>query len=651
MNSDVVLSIFRLFKALPKAKTPQQNQQDLNKNAIEYGLFISPDVDFELIYKYNLIDEITSYGITSKQMNQCLHKSLAKVKNASDEELVFQQMLHYLTTYGVESLGFKTNEICEVYIPNEVLNIPENSDKVKITVIRAITDDEVIERVKALTDKNIAYSENVLHDLMILIKHYKIDLDVNKIPNKELRIRLCYELDKVPSNAFEFLRLMCYIITNKSLFIKDKDTLSKLVLCKKGLTCKDELVKINKLFKIYTETYGLKPLAEIFYQHKKIWLCLKNHDNAKIINKVRKLADKYKKPFKAGILDRITSELGVDISEVEKELEKVSLAKKVSLWNALAYRKDYPNSITYRIRNGKMYFKSLCRRRPAVFAFNARQVMDTVYNNIIESVKEHVQGKTVYIPDTIDYAFPTSEKDFISGIPCGTIAHLGTTATIGVWWENTKTNGGENRIDLDLHMFSQSSDYGWDARCRSDSREILFTGDMTNAPIGSGATECFYIGDTSECFSFNLNYFNYHDDYFNNHDNEELPVKYKLILDSTPKDVFNRDYIIDKQSVLTCLNMELTSQSQNIGILDCDDLMKDFIFYNLASGNGRTCSNNAEHKTMILNSLRMQSKTRLKLADVLRSAGAKVIDKYEENCIDLSFKGIAPTTIIELLYK
>ena len=108
---------------------------------------------------------------------------------------------------------------------------------------------------------------------------------------------------------------------------------------------------------------------------------------------------------------------------------------------------------------------------------------------------------------------------------------------------------------------------------------------------------------------------------------------------------------MDKQSVLTCLNMELTSQSQNIGILDCEEPKKDFIFYNLASGNGRTCSNNAEHKTMILNSLRMQSRTRLKLADVLRSAGANIVDKYEENCIDLSFKGIAPTTIIELLYK
>ena len=83
MNSDVVLSIFRLFKALPKAKTQQQNQ-DLNKTAITYGIFISPDVDFELIYKYNLIDEIPAYGITSNQMNQCLHKSLAKVKNASE---------------------------------------------------------------------------------------------------------------------------------------------------------------------------------------------------------------------------------------------------------------------------------------------------------------------------------------------------------------------------------------------------------------------------------------------------------------------------------------------------------------------------------------------------------------------------------------
>ena len=75
--------------------------------------------------------------------------------------------------------------------------------------------------------------------------------------------------------------------------------------------------------------------------------------------------------------------------------------------------------------------------------------------------------------------------------------------------------------------------------------------------------------------------------------------------------------------------MELTSQSQNIGILDCEEPKKDFIFYNLASGNGRTCSNKAEHKTMILNSLRMQSKTRLKLADVLRSAGANIVDKYE----------------------
>lgn len=647
----VTLAVFRLFKSLPKAKILNQNT-DFNKIAITHGLFISPDADFTAID--DIKDEILSYGITTEQMNQTFHKSLKVVAESTDEELFFHQILNYITTYGVESLGFKVGEICDVYIPNEVLNLPEDSDSVKITVIGSISDDEIRQRLKSLSEKNIAYSKNVLDDIILLSKSFNVDLNVDSIANKELRVRVCTEFNKVPSNPQQFLRFLNFIVLNDSLFIKNEERLNSLWSLNKVISFRYDANKasqINKSLNAYIEKYGFKPLAEIFYQHKKMWLILKNKGNATIINKIRKLADKYKKPFKKGVLDRLTNDSNIELSEIQKELKKVSLGKKVSAYNAMTYRQNYPESITYHIRNGKMFFKELDKTsRPEVFnTSKAKEIMDLLYNSIVESIRDKVEGKVIYIPDTIHYAFPTSEKDFISGIPCGSVAHLGKSAIVGVFWENYKDDDDEIRIDLDLHMYSQDGEYGWDSNYRSGKRDILFTGDMTNAPIGQGATESFYLGETAKgSYAFNLNYFN--------KDRDVETLKYKLILDAMPVDAvdaFSRNYIMDKKTMLTCVNMELKSAlstSQNIGIIcDCNGC-KNFVFYNYSLGMNSTCVKDEDDKKMIVDSLKLQCATRLSLNNVLKDAGAEITDRYVNGCIDLSLNGIAPTTIVELLF-
>ena len=665
-KKNVAMATLRLFNALPAVKESTERTREavaeFNAKSLHFGLFVDTNVDIIGLSKNTQEEIISKYGLSIEQMNQTFHKSFSAIADASDEQLVFQQLLHYLTTYGVESLGFETGEICPVFIPAEKLNLPKDSDDIKIMVIGSISDDQIREKVKSLSEKNIAFSKNTLEDIILLAKEYKVALDVDAIANKELRVRVCVEFNKVPSNPQEFLRFLNYLILGDSLLIKDQNHLVSIACRSKGLYFSNEANKANEALETYVQTHGFIPLASIFYQHKKLWLTMKNKQNASIINKIRRLADKHKKPAKIGVLDRITSDASVKVAEVVEELKKVSLGKKVSLYNAMRYRQNCPESITYRIRNGKMFFKELDGSCPeALNSPKAEAIMEVIYDSIVESVKEKAMGKTVYIPETVHYAFPTSEKDFVGGIPCGSVAHLGKTATIGVFWENIPVTkdmtkeallyadcfAGRNelRVDLDFHMSSETADYGWDSDYRSDDNQVIFTGDMTDAPVGHGATECFYLGENvNEAYSFNLNFFNTW--------KEAYPFSYKLILDDSPTDVFNREYILDKKTLLTSVSMELESPSQNIGIVKSNaEGNKDFIFYNLQTGTGITNRKDEDKRKMVIDSLALQCDTRLSLGEVLCRAGATVVTirPEEGEFVDLSLEAIAPTSIIELI--
>ena len=82
------------------------------------GYILSPEV----VFNYPNIDILLTtideeIGLSGKQMNASFHKSWQKVRDADIIQLVMEQIIHYITTYGFERLGIYDEN--SVYIPNE----------------------------------------------------------------------------------------------------------------------------------------------------------------------------------------------------------------------------------------------------------------------------------------------------------------------------------------------------------------------------------------------------------------------------------------------------------------------------------------------------------------------------------------------------
>ncbi len=105
--------VLRLFKSYLGEKS-----ENFSKEGLKYGILI-PDTASEEIIK----EAIEQYGKDGEKWNQTFHKDFEIVKNAPIEDLIMQQLIHYITTYGFESLGFYDNNL--VYLPKEKLEIPE----------------------------------------------------------------------------------------------------------------------------------------------------------------------------------------------------------------------------------------------------------------------------------------------------------------------------------------------------------------------------------------------------------------------------------------------------------------------------------------------------------------------------------------------
>ena len=92
----------KLFKAMPiKTRRRKSPTEELLEKTIKKGFIFSPEV----IYNYSNYDELIKlvegvFGITSEKVNASFHKSWKKVKEANIEQLVTEQVAHYLTTYG-----------------------------------------------------------------------------------------------------------------------------------------------------------------------------------------------------------------------------------------------------------------------------------------------------------------------------------------------------------------------------------------------------------------------------------------------------------------------------------------------------------------------------------------------------------------------
>lgn len=634
-------SVFRLFKAFPQDTINANNNIDNLVNIKERGYYITPNAVKTVSNIESLITAVyENVNIPIQALNNTFHSSFQKVKTEDIDTLIYQQILHYMTTYGAESFGAYNQD--SVYIPFDGIKEFDDSDRIFIHIINSISKEEIAKNVLNLIYSGVALSGKTIQDINTILEHDNVPIDIDNVKNKEYKVYLCVKYGMIPSNPIEFLRVLNYITTKSAMLIKSKSNIQmiRMFMIDSNIR-KHVLMYFNK----YKVQYGLDKLASIFLRYKPLFLAYKTSDTARIINKIRKLAITHHKPMKRKLLDVLTTDTNIDINELKSELNKVTLFKKVSLMNALLLREDKSNtSFVYIIRNGGVYAKD----KESV-STPSMMIRHCVLSSIIDEVSTKVNGKKIYIQPNMDFAFPTSEKNFISGIPFGSVYTLpkeeNKSVICGIHWQNIIDGDKEMRVDLDLHASSMTDSIGWDSQYRSDCCDVMFSGDMTDAPRNKGgASELMYFDSSVKDveYLFTLNYYN-HYDYSNS---DECEVDCSLVLGYT-------DSINDSNAIVQagnlCVHLPLTIHKPNnmIGFLQKHDDDCQFTFMNLKYGDDITYSEQ-EHKETMLNYFHTQTKTQLRLKDVLLLSGAEIVEDKDNADFVLDLQTMGETDILNM---
>ncbi len=626
-------SSLKLFKAVPiTEKKKQKISKKLLGLTVPLGFVFSEEVCFnhseeELKKLLPIISK--EIGLTAEKANASFHKSWDKVKNADILTLVLEQTLHYFTTYGFESLGIYNENT--VYIPYEKLEIPELKNNIPLTIIRGYTKSELKDKLLKLLNTGIALKKETIDDVVDLAMFVDIkEEDLDTIKNKEVKINLYTYLDIMPKSPIEFLRYIIFRATSNTLIIKNKATIETIKLAKN--------LDVLGLFLKYKKLYGLEKLAEIFYRYKPLWLAFKtNRKLSSTINKIRKLAYRHHKPMKEDYLNNITALIKngkVDLNKLSVELEKSNIFRKIRLAYALKYRTSDVDSILYRVRNGKGWATS--------FDFENKEKAERIYElvlaSIIKSISKKVKGKTIYIPDNIKYTLPATEKQFVGYFPSGTCVSVPKDMVFGVHWENTN-----KRVDLDLSLTSlELGKIGWDAKYRDEGGNVLFSGDITDAPKPKGASELFYISKQSDDqFIVMVNYFN--------HDENDDSVPFKILVAQEAIKNIKENYTVNPNNIKAITTSEISNKQKMLGLIATTKKEAKFYYAEANLGVSITSYSDADYIEHARNYLINFYENTISLNEVLKKAGAKIINKEGKCDIDLNPESIEKDTIINLL--
>ena len=607
-------SVLYLFKSvLPIEIKAKCNYLDL----LLEGVYIMPEAR-------QYLDERLKGFCTREFGNNVVHynrtalfKSFKDVDRANVERLLVDQLDHYLSVYTqTEEMSSKPINSSLVYVPVKSETYECEPFIFNTTVISIITEEELIKRATDLLSSGIALNSATQESLINIFKAYKDKFDINAIKNKEFLMYVCKELNLVPKKAEQLLRYCAYRITSNPMIINSarerKNLYSRIYFY---------TTTINRILKQYVEENGIEPIAQQFNRYRKLWIILKHagKDTASIINRARKLSNKLNCPHKLQVLDRINDK-NIDIEDVKKELEKVTVFKKFSLLNAIYNAKS--NDKMYVIRNGRTYSTTKEHTSKASF-----KIKNLIFSSIKKDIGKNIKGKRFYIPEGIMYAVPTSQKNFIDNIPMYTRYKMDKNSIIGIHW----TNSEDGRVDLDLHYTSKNIHIGWNSRF--DSKEnILYTGDLTDAPAPKGATEAFYIKDTLK------------DDFgmisVNNYSGN--PGLFEFFIGADPdKKIYDRNGIINAEN----LAFKFTGLSMNddnekcFGIVDSQKDSREFIFIDNSSGFDRVPAYSAQ-KEVMLSAIRSMAKNRLYLNELIEKLGGEIVLDKESADYDLSINSL-----------
>ena len=465
-----VATMIRLFHiAVSNESTEKVNAT----RAIQHGLLFVDDacnvLDTIDEHLFNLA--INTLGLDNEIWSNTFHKSWDKVENAPIEQLVFEQLVHYFSTYGMEYLGLPAMPVipCE-----DIISDKEALPNIKaFTIIRVVSTEEALKIIEEYICNVKSPHKNEVEAIISLMD--KTSLTVDDLTSFELKIARHDQLGTVPTDGQDFLRYVVYKMTGSTLLIKNTTMISSI-----QRYCEQNPNTAYKMLSLCNEV----ELAKIFFRFKPLILAFKKSEKCRpIVNRIRRLANKYHRPLSdknaANLTKLISEDRFRDAIDVIDNLDNRTLIKLINFTNSEMLADS--NIKIFNIRNGSSYVAEHETEYQTVDVLNS-----LCFSKLIHNCKNKLAGKTYLIPEYIEYTAPVSEKQMIGQIPYGTVVHGSNSDTItpAIWW----TDHDRYRTDIDIHLNGRNGSFGWNSCYRNDSAKVLYSGDMVTAdPYASEA--------------------------------------------------------------------------------------------------------------------------------------------------------------------
>ena len=557
------IASLNLFNAVPE----NPNNTDDYHFSEEYGVVITPKA---IHCKDAILDWLRREHLNGRDLNKSFHKSWQKVRDSSNFQLVLEQVLHYITTYGFDALGVYSDDT--IYIPPEVLGIPE---KTSIKAIHGLNPKVLIDKCFSLLSSGVALEQETIQDILTVLDECEYEWSgFEDIKNKEAACLVFDKLGILPRRGDELFRYLFYKATDSTLIIKNEESVEAIQ------HSKYELPQLNHS--------RIVELSKSFNRHKKLWMAFKstNRNNRATVNKITKLSKVHHEPLEKDVLGNLTG-FSWSYDEVKKACEKANIFKIIRAANAVRLYQGDDRNRFYKIRNGKGWVQTKLNSVDTTTLRNFEKIL-------IKELRSRIGKKKIYCPPYISYALPVSEKQFVGNVPIGTMVQLEQPQNyllMGIYWEG--------RVDLDLRADSFSGSIGWNASYRDKDRGLMFSGDVTSAP--NGATEWMYCKNVDNTYLLKVNLYM-----------GQIGHPYKIIL-GYGSDV-KQNYMIDPSNVFFQADACMDQREILLGMLD-----KDLKFYLIGQGSGGSNIGGFGERSRILqNNLLTSNESMLRLNDVIQ---------------------------------
>ena len=629
--------LIKLFNAaLVENVSSKDMFKTVNQLAAQVGYFVHPDVCNESVLAFLKEQTINP--------NATFYKNWEDVTSKTRLELALDQVFHYLTTYGTDfALG-------NGYVPNDGENTAPTIDFKNFKVIMPISADDLFTRCWNMLCSGVALKGDTMQVVADYIIEHVIDgkmINVDSIKNREALIYICDILNIWPENAHNLFRLIMYKTTGDTMIVNNVETIRKIKTAK-------YIFDFNKL----TET-DLVHLSSIFLRYKKLFLAFKHNiayvGNRSAINKLRKLAVKNHKPFKAGFWQTLFSE-PKSAEEIKAHLLELTTYKKIALMQLCKERYMMPKDNLYFIRNGKQFLKindavDVTAKEVKDKSFYTAVIYNILKDSVIDTLKANSEKdvvvtlndngspaetkkapKVIKLYSGMHVALPSSEKSFIGNYPFGTQFDLTRNNLIGCYW---RSDWGTNDYDLSL-VDIKGHKIGWNASYYNMPQNIVYSGDMTNAE--PEACEVIKIANPTEVNALiKINQYR-----------GQSKSKFELFFGQSDKPFRYEAYncMVDPNEIKFRATIEHENKKEmQVALVGNNKIT----LMEVHSGNKIVSGSNNKHNDDYIKALMTKTEYFVDAEEMLREAGFQIVDENYTGEVDIDFANLDKDSLLSLL--